>query len=396
MVQQGRELYVAGQFSQAVIVWQQANSAFKAQGDVLNQAMVLSNLSLAYQQLGQWSQATTAIADSLKLLQTRDMGGSKERLKILALALNTQGSLQLARGQSEQALTTWQLATTTYTQAGDDVGITRSLINQAQAMQVLGLYLRAKTTLTQVNQTLQKQSDSPIKAAGLRSLGNALRVVGDLDRSRQILQQSLAVARHLKSPLDIGESLSSLGNTARTQQDTQVALAFYQQAATASSSQTIRIQAQLNQLSLLLETNQIRAAQALLPQIQSQIVNLPLNQTAVYAQIDFAQSLIKLGNWRLSAQLLAKAVQEAKSLEDQRAEAYALGNLGGLYEQTRQWSSAKELTQQALLLAQAINAPDIAYRWQWQLGRLLQAQKDPQGAIAALYAGSKYSAVTPS
>lgn len=384
MVQQGRELYEAGQFSQAVIVWQRANSAFKAQGDVLNQAMVLSNLSLAYQQLGQWSQATTAIADSLKLLQTkRDMGGFKERLKLLAQALNTQGSLQLALGQSEQALTTWQRATTTYTQVGDEIGITRSLINQAQALQALGFYLRAKTTLTQVNQTLQKQPDSLIKAAGLRSLGNALRVVGDLERSRQILQQSLAVARHLKSPLDIGESLSSLGNTARTQQDTQVALAFYQQAATASSSQTTRIQAQLNQLSLLLETKQMRAAQALLPHIQSQVTTLPLNQTAVYARIDLAQSLIKLKNWRLSAQLLAEAVQQAKSLGDQRAEAYALGNLGGLYEQTQQRSIAQDLTQQALLLAQAINAPDIAYRWQWQLGRLLQAQRDTQGAIAA-------------
>jgi len=82
------------------------------------------------------------------------------------------------------------------------------------------------------------------------------------------------------------------------------------------------------------------------------------------------------------AQILATAVQQAKSLGDQRAEAYALGNLGSLYEQNQQWSSAKDLTQQALLLAQSINAPDIAYRWQWQLGRLLKAQGDTQGAIA--------------
>lgn len=82
------------------------------------------------------------------------------------------------------------------------------------------------------------------------------------------------------------------------------------------------------------------------------------------------------------AQILATAVQQAKSLGDQRAEAYALGNLGSLYEQAQQWSSAKDLTQQALLLAQSINAADIAYRWQWQLGRLLKAQGDTQGAIA--------------
>ncbi len=83
------------------------------------------------------------------------------------------------------------------------------------------------------------------------------------------------------------------------------------------------------------------------------------------------------------AQLLTSAVQQAKNLKDQRAEAYALGNLGKLYEQTQQWSSALILTQQALLIAQAIDAPDIAYNWQWQLGRLLKAQGDPKGAIAA-------------
>ena len=44
------------------------------------------------------------------------------------------------------------------------------------------------------------------------------------------------------------------------------------------------------------------------------------------------------------AQILATAVQQARSLGDQRAEAYALGNLGRLYEQNGQLSSAKELT----------------------------------------------------
>jgi len=61
--------------------------------------------------------------------------------------------------------------------------------------------------------------------------------------------------------------------------------------------------------------------------------------------------------------------------------------LGGIYEQTTQWSNAQKLTQQALILAQAINAPDIGYRWQWQLGRLLKAQGDTTGAIAS-YTGA--------
>jgi CHAT domain-containing protein len=45
-------------------------------------------------------------------------------------------------------------------------------------------------------------------------------------------------------------------------------------------------------------------------------------------------------------------------------------------------SSAQDLTRQALNLAQTINASDIAYRWQWQLGRLLKAQGNIKEAIS--------------
>lgn len=388
LVQKGKELYAAGQYLQALQVWQQSLEVYRGQNDVANQAMVLSNLSLAYQQLGKWNEAKNAIATSLKLIQTQD---NPTYLPILAQALNTQGSLQLALGQSQPALTTWQQATAIYTQAEDKVGITRSLINQAQALQSLGLYRRALVTLTAVNQNLQKQPDSQLKATSLRNLGNALRVVGDLEQSQQVLQQSLSLAQKLNSTSDIGAALFNLGNTARAQQNRQAALNYYNQA-TKISSGTVKTQALLNQLSLLVETHQLSAAQALLPQIQIEIANLPLSSKTIYAEIDFAQSLQDLRKQGASlavtpalseiAQLLAKASQQAQSWGDKRAEAYALANLGQLYEQTKQWQNAQQLTEKSLLIAQAINAPDIAYRSSWQLGRILRAQGNKQGAIA--------------
>jgi CHAT domain-containing protein len=390
LVQQGRELYETGLFSQAVTVWQQAASASAAQGDTLSQAEALNYLSLTYQQLGQWHQATLAITNSLQLLEARHPNSSNQ-LQVLAQALNTQGKLQLSQGQAASALTTWQQAAATYKQAGDRVGNIGSLINQAQAMQALGLYLQAEQTLTQVEQVLTLQPNSIVKAMGLRSLGNTLRVVGDPNDSHRVLLQSLAIAQQLESPSDISAAELSLGNTARSQQDTQAALKFFQQAADASPTSITHTQAQLNQLSLLLETKSWSDIQALLPQIQSQLAGLPPSRDAVYARINSAQSLIKskqssaitTPSWLQIGQLLASAVQQAKSLKDRRAEAYALGYLGGLYEQTQQQSSAQSLTQEALILAQAINAPDISYRWQSQLGRLFNAQGDIKGAIAA-------------
>ncbi len=397
-LQQGLKLYQAEQFPEAVKVLQQAANAFQTQHDGLSQALALNYLSLAEQQLGQWSGATKAIRDSLTLLQRGSNRSNSKHLSVLAQAFNTQGQLQLALGQSEQALTSWDRATTTYTKIGDATGIIGSQINQAQALQALGLYRRALVTLTQVNQTLQQQPDSLLKATGLLSLGNALRVVGDLDQkdphvteirslgSRQVLEQSLAMAKRVQSPEAVARIQLSLGNTAQAQQKNHAALEFYRQAATPSASPMTQVQAQLNQLHLLVETGQWSAAQALYPNIQFALASLPPNRKTIYARINLAQSLTRLRPMTEIAQLVATAVQQAKTLGDSRAQAYALGTLGGLYEQTQQWSAAQELTQQALLLAEAIQATDIAYRWQWQLGRILKAPGNPQGNIQAAIA----------
>ncbi|WP_052128389.1 CHAT domain-containing protein [Neosynechococcus sphagnicola] len=78
---------------------------------------------------------------------------------------------------------------------------------------------------------------------------------------------------------------------------------------------------------------------------------------------------------------MATAVQQAQALEDPRSQSFALGSLAMVYEHTQQWQSAQHLTQQALQILQF--SPDLAYRWQWQLGRILKAQGDRTGAIAA-------------
>ncbi len=392
LVEQGKTLYEAERFNDAAELLQQAADTFKAQGDGLKQAITLSNLSLAYQQLGQWQKAEQAITQSLNLLQTgQNLGTSKEQSQILAQALDIQGRLQLATSKAEPALKTWQRAESIYAKVGDEAAVTRSRINQAQALRALGLYLQAHKILTQLEQTLENQPDPLLKATGLRSLGNTLRVVGNLSESRRVLQQSLEVAQTLQSPQAVSDAQLSLGNAARAQADTKTALEFYQKAAAISTSPTKRIQAQLNQLSLLLETKQLSAAQALWPQIQSQIANLPPSRMAVYARINFAQSLTQLKqntttdtpSWLDIAQLLSTGVQQAESLKDQRSVSYALGSLGGLYEQTKQFSNAQDLTEKALLIAQTIDASDIAYQWQWQLGRLLKTKGDIKRALFA-------------
>ncbi|MBD2308747.1 CHAT domain-containing protein [Chroococcidiopsis sp. FACHB-1243] len=420
LVQQGEEFYQTEQFSKAIAVWQQATATFAERGDSLNQALVLSSLATAFEQLGQWTQANAAIEKAIALLDPQPPTANASQ--ILAQALTIRGNLQLSQGQASQALETWQRAEATYRKVGDEIGISGSQMNQARALQAQGLARRAATLLAQVEQTLQTQPDSLLKVTGLRNLGKILRLVGNLDRSHAILQQSLTMAERMRdqkqvplqeSNASISGILLSLGNTARTQVETNSALKYYRQSTAIAPTSATKLQAQLMELSLLVEQERSVEARSLLPRIQSQLTDLPPSQVGIYARIHLAQALMKLGSRgkraeeaydaegaegakptsdsrlptpRSIAQLLSTAIGQARSLSDRRAESYALGTLGSLYEQNQQWNEAQTLTGQALLLAQAIDAPDITYQWQWQLGRLLKAQSGSDRSIGAAIA----------
>ncbi len=430
-IDEGKTLYDAGRFSEAVQVLQQVVREYQQQGDTLKQAAALSNLSLAYQQLGAWTDAKRAIAESLKLQGFRD-GGDREvggdgevgrnslptsptpysllptpstpqNRKILAQTLVIQGRLFLATGQTEEALQNWRLAEKIFDEAGETSGVVSARLNQAQALQILGSYRSAVKILEQVNDILRSpnsphepsQPNSTQKIVGLRSLGDALHLIGDLEKSHAVLQKSLELAQNLRISEEISASLFSLGNNARARQKPQDAIDFYQQAAKQSPSPLTTVQIQLNHLSLLIETKRY-THQALIPAIQSQLNQLPPSRATIYARINFAQSLTKLeegdkGDKRKASplsppspsSLLATAIQQARTIGDKRAEAYGLGELGKLYEKTQQFREARQLTEQALILAQAANANEITYQLEWELGKILKVQGDIPKAQAS-------------
>ncbi|MBW4508698.1 MAG: CHAT domain-containing protein [Scytonematopsis contorta HA4267-MV1] len=393
LLERGRILFDKERFAEAAQIWEQAEKSFSVQKDITKQALSLNYLSLAYQNLGQLQKAETSIGKSLNLLQQK-----KDNTAIIAVVLNTKGSIQLAKGETEAALETWQQAERAYVNAGDKSGEIGSKINQAQALQALGLHRRAQKQLAGVNEKLQTQPDSELKVKALHSLGVALQVVGDLQKSQEILEQSLAISQRLKLEVERSDILLSLGNTKRNLEKIDAALDDYEQAAQ-TTNPLVQVEAQLNQLSLYIETNQLKVVDTLLPRIASGLENLPPSRMSVYSAVNFARSLQKLSQQtppsptphsplptpllNTAAQVLARGVKQAESLNDTRAKAYALNELGKLYEQTQQLPEALKLSQQALQLAQNINASDISYQASWQIGRILKIQGDNKNAIAS-------------
>ncbi|MFP4120761.1 MAG: CHAT domain-containing protein [Coleofasciculus sp.] len=442
-ITQGRTFYAAKEYQQAIHFWRQAAQGYESQGDTLHHAQALSYLSLAYQKLHQWTDADAAITASLTLLDT--VAESGERSRLYAQALNHRGRLELALGRAESALATWKQATQTYQQLDDDIGVTGSLFNQAQAMEALGFYRRACQISLQALQvdnhcnlsesgeldaavnTFTQQSQPAFTVVGLRHLGNVLRLVGHWQESNHILHQALDLAKQIDSPSNQSATLFSLGKTEyalyrqakdlwersnitqnrdKAKELARAALNTYQQAAAINTdSTTLPLEAQLHRLRLLIEfqqwlqtlekTDTTANPAEFTPQIQSQVetllnsplANLPPSKIAIYSRLTFAQDLLHLPqydpNFSHALDYSQTAFNQAKSLQNQRAKSEALGTLGHIYEYNQQWKDAQDLTHQALGLAQSLDAEDLAYKWLWQSGRIYWQQQQKENAIHA-------------
>jgi CHAT domain-containing protein len=386
---EGKQYYQAGNFADAVQIWQQALTNYQNSGNKLQQVQVLNYLSLAYQQLGKWQEAEQSINTSLEILPDSKKL-DKTALLLRGQALNSKGELQLSQGKTQNALATWQEATTVYRLAEDETGQLITSLNQAQALQAMGKYRQTKSLLEELVAQMRAKPDTLLKAQGLRSLGVALQTVGDLKQSKEILEESLAISQQLDSSQDITNAYFSIGNVAKDLGLYDVAWTYYEEAVKLSPDQLTQLQAQLNQLSLLIDLERWQPAEEFIPTIETKLSQVPPSRNSIYARVNLAEQLMKARadnafSYDVSkiGQLLGIAVKQARQIEDYRAEAYSLNQLGKLYQQQGQWNDAHQLTEKSLQLAQTINADDITARSAAQLGAIRQQQNNIKGAIDA-------------
>jgi CHAT domain-containing protein/tetratricopeptide (TPR) repeat protein len=411
-LRRGREAYDLGRYAEVI----QLLTPAITHGSDRTQAIIHSNLSLAYQQLGNWQAAQQHIQVSLQMLST---SGAFE--KTYAQALDIHSRLWYMQGKPERALASLKTAAPIYTRLGDTVGSLGNAINQAQVLQALGLYQQAYQHLEQIRQSLMSIPDSAIKAQGYLSLGNVLLAMGELKASQTALQQSLASADNAEMKSAVLLSLANMfavrGNLESDRYTTRNyhhlpwqcegqplpptavnfyrnAATHYQQALSLTSLPSLKVPSQINYLHLLVATGQLADAEKLWQEIK--LTDLPNGRQAVYTKINAAKNLACLAQKTADTTILAKidgllksAVSDAREIADNRALSYALGNRGGFYEylatsqaHLNYLDTSQKLTQQALLLSQTLTAADITYQWEWQMGRILAVKKQNQTAIA--------------
>ncbi|NJR67641.1 MAG: CHAT domain-containing protein [Synechococcales cyanobacterium CRU_2_2] len=399
--EQGLQRYGQGNFQAAIALWQTALEQQKLHPQ--HQALLLSYLALAEQQLGQWNQSEVHLKQAKTLVTTDSANASLALSKpsIQARILNVQGRLYWSQGKIEQAQQAWQSAQAFYGEAGDSEGQLLTRLNHAQALMALGFNGQAEEQLEESYQQLQaSQKGVPwsanVRATGLQLFGTVLRQIGKPQRSQEILQESLglippeAIDQQAKTYLELGNGAQvlrtrwqALGKQAEAKAAEQSALQFYRQSETLSQDHPLQWQSRLNRLALLVEMDAPEAI-AIASQFQTQLplylASQPASRATVQAQLNLAESLIQLK--QNPEPLIQSALRQAKALADPAAIAHALGQRGAWLEQQGAWAQAQYWTEQALLTLDPLQLSSLRYRWEWQLGRLLRQQQDLPGAIA--------------
>ena len=426
LVQQAQKAYYAGEFERSIKLLQQANQIYQDREKRLPQVQIFSLISLAQQQLGNWQAAEQSIANSLALIQT--LPASQPRTQALAQIWNAKGHLKFATAKPRQALKDWEKAEKLYRQNEDLVGIAGSLLAQAEALENMGFNYRScdyilrafdrsdydcqNLTNSQVNAIVErvKQEKQPWQIEGLTKLSNTLLSRGKLSQAETFILAARTVNSNIdnsafstkaKVILSLGNINKAMAFRARDIEDkssfdthTQKAVKYYQQLINEQPPAKIvrkyQLSAQLNLLSLYIANKQWSEAQKLVARIQIQPDD---RKTNLYAEIKFALNLEQLKqnrvaieySWQDIAELYLKTIARARENGDLRAQSYALGYLGILqskHDRFRATDSPQKLIESALNLAQQIQAPEIAYRWQWQLGKIYGAREQRQLAIA--------------
>ena len=438
---QARTQYEATNYAAAANLFEQAAMAADSP---LQQAALLANASLAYQQAENWEAAAQSIQ------QARDRVLALESKTVDTLAVTAQvhdvaARLALNQGQPETAVIAWADAVAAYDASGNLEPAQQARLKQAQALQAAGFYRRSIDLLETLVAILETQPPALITLQADRSLGDAYRLTGNLTGAESQLQKSLELAQQLNLLDEISITNRKLGDLARLQSSGDglgAAFAYYQAAERAAVSALPQFQAQLGQLHLWIDAQQWRSAYDQALALWESQAGLPNDRSGVYARIDllqavqairqaiaatladtnsvpttdwyifvrdvfatdlnqlrrsttdsFSQSLVDNPLWYTIdkhfpplvavAGELQELRQTARALGDVQAEATILGRLGALYEQIEDWENASQLTQQGLVLAQSYGLGQVAYDLQAQLGRIELAMGDRQRAIAA-------------
>lgn len=230
-------------------------------------------------------------------------------------------------------------------------------------------------------------TNDPVRTASvLAVLGDTALALGDFSLAEERLERALATARSAEKPGLVAAVLNSRGNLRLAQGRPRDAVVDYDASARAASQAgdpTLAASASANALRAAIEAGPDEDVLQRAATLQEQATSLSGSSTKARLFLSLGRSYELISKRSDAARAYNLGRQEAERVGDTRTLSYALGYMGGIYEQQGRRAEAIELTRRALFSAQQVGAPEAIYLWQWQLGRIQAEEQDIEAAVVA-------------
>ncbi|WP_339375918.1 CHAT domain-containing protein [Calothrix sp. NIES-2098] len=402
MIKQGIKEYNSGNFFNAIQNWQEALNQYKNNPSAT--AVVNENLARAYQQIGENKDAIASLEAAI-----RDYG----------VVENIQ---QVGRMKSELAQV--------YSDLGQPRKAIALLCGQLVDKSKYPVNQNIECTSDSAAQIAIKYNDKRGQVAALGILGEAYRLVGSYDQAIKYLDAAQQVTPEYQFLVfnSLGNAYKSRGQLRELQADSakKAGISSKEQELTQKSLDDYKRAYQYFQDSIKFARNQKQAVAEMrgllnLIQLASQtnknkfindeefnktlqdalkvLESLPDSATKVYGEIDLAYlqrnnkgtslftdcpTHLILSSENEALNLLENSILTSKKIQDNRLISYSNGALGHFWECRRDNNKALKYTQAAIIAADSkLSAKDSLYLWEWQAGRILDAQNQKQEAIAS-------------
>ncbi|MGH8535816.1 MAG: CHAT domain-containing protein [Gammaproteobacteria bacterium] len=267
------------------------------------------------------------------------------------------------------------------------------LLQTAAQHQARGRVNEAFALLREAQVLLERSPDKARSALVLGRLSDGYLLERRLEEASGAAEEAVALARKATMPAVLAAALNHLGNVRMAEERYPEAIAAYREGSTlADRSADPDLTASLltNTVHGHLANATPKQALAAFKSALAKTHSLPLAPSKTLGLIGLGHlaqrlalaipeersTLIQSGYQALTqAQALAEATGEV------RAKADAVGYLGELAAMEVRYPEAERLFHQALFFAAQAEAPELSARWQWQLGRVLEAQERDQEAV---------------
>ena len=294
-------------------------------------------------------------------------------------------------GNFPEAIKEWREALQLYQREGNLQQQCELLGRLSQAYIAVGQLESARQTLETAQRLATSINDVDQSALIQGQLGNLHTSLGNQSLALQYLQKAVQIAKSDADNQVTATIYNHLGNYYyRAENFTEAAAAYRKSMAISTEPLPLAI-ARINYAMAIMHKGIYQESWWSLDEAVTSLDTTEDCNEKIYAMLNVGLAYGKLGEMmpeqkeslsNLASDVFYKSAKIAESMHNYRAQSYALGYAGLLYE-GRDDQKALQFTRQATSAAQKTEAPEALYRWQWQTGRLFKALGKTDQAIAA-------------